>query len=77
MSRLSYYMSSIPTILTQIENWPEISTILWRKQPVVRTRNGLKFKVRSFMDVWVVKETCLDRDYESDGTKIQDSFNHY
>lgn len=23
------------------------------------------------MDVWVVKETCLDRDYKSKGKKIQ------
>lgn len=72
MSRIGYYLSSIPTILTQIENWPEISGILLHKQPVVKIRNGCKFKVRSFMDVWVVKETCLDRDYESSGTKIQD-----
>lgn len=72
MSRFAYYSSSIPTILTQIKNWPELFGILLHKQPVVKLRNGCKFKVRSYMDVWVVKETCLDRNYEFNGTKIQD-----
>lgn len=39
---------------------------------VIRLRNGCQFKVRSLMDVWVVKETCLDRDYEANATTIQD-----
>jgi FkbM family methyltransferase len=29
-------------------------------------RNGCAFRVRSFMDLWIIKETCLDRDYEKD-----------
>lgn len=32
---------------------------------VVELRNGCRFKVRGLMDVWIVKETCLDQDYES------------
>lgn len=41
---------------------------------VIRLRNGCRFKVRSLMDVWVVKETCLDRDYEANAVSIQDNW---
>jgi FkbM family methyltransferase len=74
MSRIAYYLSSIPTILTQIENWPELLGILLNKQPVIKLRNGCKFKVRSLMDVWIIKETCLDRDYESNSILIRDGW---
>ncbi len=30
----------------------------------MRLRDGSRFKIRSLMDLWVLKETCLDRDYE-------------
>jgi len=41
---------------------------------VIRLRNGCRFKVRSLMDVWVVKETCLNLDYEANATAIQDEW---
>ena len=73
--RIKYYLSSIPTILGQIENWPMLLPLLLRKQPVViRLRNGCKFKVRSLMDVWIVKETCLDLDYETHSVQIEDGW---
>jgi len=73
MRRIGYYLSSVPTLLGQIRNWPICFDLLLSKQPVViRLRNGCQFKVRSLMDVWVVKETCLDRDYEVNATAIQD-----
>jgi FkbM family methyltransferase len=50
-------------MLNNFQNWPELVGITFGKQPVVKLRNGLKFKVRTYMDVWVVKETCLDREY--------------
>lgn len=73
--RIKYYLSSIPTILGQVENWYRLLPLLLRKQPVViRLRNGCKFRVRSLMDVWIVKETCLDRDYESNSVQIKDGW---
>jgi len=73
--RIGYYLSSVPTLLGQIRNWPICLGLLFNKKPVViRLRNGCQFKVRSLMDVWVVKETCLDRDYEANATAIQDKW---
>jgi FkbM family methyltransferase len=73
--RIGYYLSSIPTISGQIRNWYVCFGLLLNKKPVViRLRNGCQFKVRSLMDVWIIKETCLDRDYESNATPIQDGW---
>lgn len=75
MSRIIYYLSSIPTIMGQVKNWPVIPTLLFRKQSIIiKLRNGCKFKVRNLMDVWIVKETCLDRDYESNSVQIQNGW---
>ena len=72
LQRLAYYVCSIPTILGGIKNWPMCLSLLWRKRPVIITlRNGCQFKVRSLMDVWIIKETCLDHDYEVNATAIQ------
>ncbi len=71
--RIGYYLSSVLTILRQIRNWYVcFGLLLSRKYAVIRLRNGCQFKVRSLMDVWIVKETCLDRDYEANATAIQD-----
>jgi FkbM family methyltransferase len=35
--------------------------------------SGLHFRVRTALDVWVVKETCLDRDYENSAS-LQDNW---
>lgn len=73
--RIIYYLSSIPTLLGQIHNWYVCFGLLLNRKPVViRLRSGCRFKVRSLMDVWVVKETCLDRDYETHATAIQDGW---
>jgi len=75
MRRIGYYISSIPAILGQIRNWYVCFDLLFNVKPVViRLRNGCRFKVRSLMDVWVVKETCLDRDYEANAVSIQDNW---
>jgi FkbM family methyltransferase len=73
--RIKYYLSSIPTVLGQVENWYMLPLLLLRKQPVViKLRNKCQFKVRNLMDVWIVKETCLDRDYESNSVQIKDGW---
>lgn len=75
INRIGYYLSSMPTIFGQIRNWYVCFALLFSKKPVViRLKNGCQFKVRNLMDVWIIKETCLDRDYESDAISIQDSW---
>ena len=66
---LVYYARSIAQLLLNVSPRTKIVALfLGRKlrQPLtIRLRgSGLQFRVRSAMDVWVVKETCLDRDYE-------------
>jgi FkbM family methyltransferase len=75
MSRLKYYLSSIPTLLVHVKGWRAVLKVLLFKQPaVVRFSNGLRIKVRSLMDVWIIKETCFDRDYEVHGVIIEDGW---
>ena len=75
ISRIRYYLFSIPTLLGQIINWYEIPRLLFSKRPLtIRLRNGRFYKVRNLMDVWVVKESCLDRDYETNGTPLQNNW---
>lgn len=78
--RYAYYFRSIFTLLTGIVNWPAVIAAfvgLPLKRPfVVQLRqSGLCFKVRGPMDVWIVKETCLDHDYERAARPIQDGWN--
>jgi FkbM family methyltransferase len=75
ISRIKYYLSSIPTLLGQVTNWYELVKLPLTRQPVVlRLKNGLRLKVRSVMDVWIVKEACLDRIYEKYGTVMKDTW---
>jgi FkbM family methyltransferase len=45
------------------------------KGKVIQLRNGLKFSIRTKMDIWNAKEIILDRCYEKDFMKIQDGGN--
>lgn len=73
IARLRYYLASIPTLLMGIRNWPVLLTLPFRRTPaVIELRSGLRYRVSTLMDVWIIKETCLDRDYETHGTRIQD-----
>lgn len=75
IARLRYYLTSIPTLLMGIRNWPVCLTLPFRRTPVViELRNGARYSVRTLMDVWIIKETCLDRDYETHGAPIQDAW---
>lgn len=74
-ARLQYYLSSIPTLFGQIQNWPVLFVLLFRKQPtLIQLKNGCQFRVRNLMDVWILKETCLDREYEKTSLPIQDGW---
>lgn len=73
--RIQYYLSSIPTMLGQVKNWYVLLPLLLRQRPVtMRLKNGCQFKVRSLMDAWIVKETCLDRDYETHSVPLKDGW---
>lgn len=75
MRRVQYYLSSAMTLLMQIENWYILPVLALRKRPTIITlRSGYKFKVRSLMDVWIVKETCVDRLYEASSVRIEDGW---
>ncbi len=69
LSKWAYYLGSIPTLLAGVRSRGALFRLLAGRPaaPVtVRLRGGYAFRVRSFMDLWIIKETCLDRDYEQD-----------
>jgi FkbM family methyltransferase len=79
LSRAAYYASSIPTLLLGVRNPARVlATMLGfpaRKPFVIELRgSGSRLLVRSRMDVWIVKETCLDRDYERGGVALRDGW---
>jgi len=69
LSRWVYYLTSIPTILRGMRPRGAILR-LFLGLPVARPLEvevaGHRFHIRTRMDAWVLKETCLDRDYERD-----------
>lgn len=78
LSALAYYARSIPKLLLNVRPVLQVVTLFLgrpRSQPLTITLrpSGLKYRVRTAMDVWVIKETCLDRDYER-GTALQDGW---
>lgn len=78
LSRGWYYLSSIPTLLLGVESWPKLLSAFagWPVTTpfVITLRNGLRFKVRTFMDVWIIKETCLDLQYERTSVYLEDGW---
>ncbi len=77
--RYLYYARSIVPLLTRIE--PPLAVLkafLGRPGRVpfqVRLRpSGLCFKVRGAMDLWVLKEVCLEHEYERFGFAPQDGW---
>jgi FkbM family methyltransferase len=73
---LAYYASSAVTLLTRFSR--PIRTAAWflsraRLQPeIFEIRSPrLRFRVRSKMDIWSVKEAAVDRCYEKFGFRLQ------
>jgi FkbM family methyltransferase len=69
LSGLIYYARSIPRLLWNVSPRIKVVALFAGRQPnepmTIRLRgSGLQFRVRTAMDVWVIKETCLDRDYD-------------
>ena len=77
LRRWLYYLRSVFTLLKGVQNWPMLFKLARRGagQQVLILRNGTRYVVRSLMDVWTIKETNLNRDYERYGAAIQDGWN--
>jgi FkbM family methyltransferase len=77
-SRWRYYLSSIPTLLLQIRNWPTVLAVFLGlpvgKPFTIELRRGGRYRARSKMDVWIIKETCIDRDYERGAVPVEDGW---
>lgn len=77
-SRWRYYLLSIPKLLFGFKNWLTVVRLfagLPVAQPtIVEVRNGPRFKVRTAMDVWIIKEICLDHDYEISSVPFQNGW---
>jgi FkbM family methyltransferase len=68
-SKWIYYLRSMFTLLAGVRNRGVLLRLLagaGGRPAIVELRDGCRFSVRSFMDLWIIKETCLDRDYERD-----------
>lgn len=76
LSRWRYYLSSIPALLRGVRGWPGVLARLALRAPaVVELRpSGLRFEVRSLLELWIVKETCLDREYERASVPLADGW---
>ncbi len=74
-SRFAYYLSSVPTLLRGLRNPLGLPIAFLRGiSPLLALSDGARFRVRTPMDVWIVKETCLDRQYERASVDIQDGW---
>jgi FkbM family methyltransferase len=64
---LPYYLGSVPTLAFGSRNPFVLLRLLRRGGPTVelQLRDGTRFLLRTLLDAWVVKETVLDRVYES------------
>src|SRR5450432_2132518 len=78
LSRWRYYLKSIPTLLFRIRNWITVLRVFLglpiRRPFTIELRDGGRYRARSRMDVWVIKETCIDRDYERGATAVRDGW---
>ena len=78
LSRWRYYLSSIPTLFLGIRNWQTMLKVFVGvpvSEPIlIELRNGLRYHVRTRMDIWVLKEACIDYQYERASVAIQDGW---
>ncbi len=74
-----YYGWSVLEIIFGIRNWPEMLTLLLRKNSAVDRhihlrQPRLKLDIRGAMDLWAVKETFLDAFYTRYGVDVQEGW---
>lgn len=78
LSGLVYYARSVPKLLWNISPRGKVVALFAGQRSseplIIRLRgSGLRFRVRTAIDVWIIKETCLDRDYEN-GAILQNNW---
>jgi len=77
-SKWFYYLASILTIIRGVKSRISVGRLFLglpiQRPLIIELNNGSRFKVRSAMDVWIIKETYLDRDYERNSTQIEDNW---
>jgi FkbM family methyltransferase len=79
LSRLGYYLASIPRLLRGFRNWPTAVALFLglpvRRPTVLVLRDtGLVLRVRTALDAWLVKEVCIERQYEAASRPIRDGW---
>ncbi len=75
LRKFIYYTTSVIRLLTGFRNPTLIVRTFWQSGPpntreVQLRKSGMRFLVRGTMDVWIIKETWLDRFYERYGVPI-------
>jgi len=77
LSRIWYYLISLPVLFWGIKNWSFVIYSLLAMDShrrIVSLRNGCRFKFRTLMDLWIIKETCLDHQYERASIEPEDGW---
>ena len=67
VTRIGYYVSSLWTLATGVRNWPALPLLVIGRPVTMRLRDGSQFEVHSLLEMWIVKETCLDDTYGCTG----------
>lgn len=75
LKKYIYYFTSIFTLLFNVKPLGRVLSLFLRGKPeqpveIQLRKSGLRFYVRSAMDVWSIKETLLDHYYERCGFPI-------
>lgn len=70
---IPYYVVSAATLLRRFRPFSAVLRLSrGRGDEVIRIKGpGVEFRVRDFMDVWTLKETFVDNDYEKYGFKME------
>jgi FkbM family methyltransferase len=73
LSAAAYYAASVPRLAWGFRRPHRVAAALLGRRPfeVELRRTGLRFRVRNAMDLWIVKETCLDEAYLPPGLRLE------
>jgi len=75
-SKYWYYLCSIFSLITKLTNPFKVAAIffapLTNLKKLVYLKNGLKFFIRTKLDLWIIKETILDHCYDNELIKLKD-----
>jgi FkbM family methyltransferase len=64
--------------LLGVKNWPHMLALFLHlpvpRPFVLELRNGYRFHIRTAMDAWIIKEICLDHQYEHASLPFEDGW---